>query len=73
MSSRGPSDPVGELRLERDLPTAPADVAAQRALRKARLEVRLDEGRLRRLSPPRLFAAPAPRRSTASGRPPFEL
>jgi hypothetical protein len=61
------------LNLPRDLPTAPADVAAQRGLREARLAVGLDEDRLRALHPPRLFAAPVPPRSTASGRPPFEL
>jgi hypothetical protein len=61
------------LNLPRDLPTATADVVAQRLLREAQLAVGLDEDRLRALSPPRLFAAPLPSRSTASGRPPFEL
>jgi ribosomal protein S18 acetylase RimI-like enzyme len=74
MSSRGPSDPAaGALRLERDLPTAPADVAAQRALRGIRLPQGLDADRLRRLTPPRLFPVPAAARSTAAGRRPFDL
>jgi ribosomal protein S18 acetylase RimI-like enzyme len=74
MSSRGPSDPAaGALRLERDLPTAAADVAAQRALRGIRLEEGLDADRLRRLVPPRLFHVPATGRSTSAGRRPFDL
>jgi hypothetical protein len=61
------------LNLPRDLPTATADVLAQRLLREAPLAVGLDEDRLRALHLPRLFAVPVPPRATAAGRPPFEL
>jgi ribosomal protein S18 acetylase RimI-like enzyme len=74
MSSRAPSDSAaGDLCLERDLPTTPADVAAQRGLREARAEDGLDEDRLRRLVPPRLVGAAVADRSTSAGRPPFDL